>query len=71
MDWNVLKGRKDGRMSRANETINLPPPTFNEDLVALSGGRALGFSHCSSFESRLRNFRVFTLFFIRIPTSEF
>ncbi|KAM1070031.1 hypothetical protein ACFX2J_001874 [Malus domestica] len=54
--WNVLKGRKDGRMSRANETINLPPPTFNEDLVALSGGRTLGFSHCSSFESRLRNF---------------
>ncbi|XP_008376871.1 MADS-box protein AGL42-like isoform X3 [Malus domestica] len=55
-EWNVLKGRKDGRMSRANETINLPPPTFNEDLVALSGGRTLGFSHCSSFESRLRNF---------------
>ncbi|KAM1054546.1 hypothetical protein ACFX2I_001884 [Malus domestica] len=69
--WNVLKGRKDGRVSRANETINLPAPTFNmsqliqsfakrglgvKDLVALSGGHTLGFSHCSSFESRLRNF---------------
>ncbi|KAM1817610.1 peroxidase 66 [Malus sylvestris] len=69
--WNLLKGRKDGRVSRANETINLPAPTFNmsqliqsfakrglgvKDLVALSGGHTLGFSHCSSFESRLRNF---------------
>ncbi|KAM2203141.1 hypothetical protein ACFX1R_002765 [Malus domestica] len=69
--WNVLKGSKDGRVSRANETINLPAPTFNvspliqsfakrglgvKDLVALSGGHTLGFSRCSSFESRLRNF---------------
>ncbi|KAK8267214.1 hypothetical protein V6Z12_D12G297600 [Gossypium hirsutum] len=50
--WNVLKGRKDGRISKASETINLPAPTFNvstliqsftkrglgvKDLVALSG----------------------------------
>ncbi|KAM1340541.1 hypothetical protein ACFX2H_038915 [Malus domestica] len=69
--WNVLKGRKDGGVSKANESINLPAPTFNvsqliqsfakrglgvKDLVALSGGHTLGFSHCSSFESRLRNF---------------
>ncbi|XWS61085.1 hypothetical protein CRYUN_Cryun07bG0095300 [Craigia yunnanensis] len=69
--WNVIKGRKDGRVSRAAETINLPAPTFNvsqliqsfakrglgvKDLVALSGGHTLGFSHCSSFQARLRNF---------------
>lgn len=69
--WNVLKGRKDGRVSIANETIDLPAPSSNstqliqsfakrglgvKDLVALSGGHTLGFSHCSSFEARLRNF---------------
>ncbi|KAK6117750.1 hypothetical protein DH2020_048511 [Rehmannia glutinosa] len=70
-NWSVLKGRKDGRISRANETINLPAPSSNtsqliqsfsqrglsaKDLVALSGGHTLGFSHCASFEARLRNF---------------
>jgi peroxidase len=67
----VLTGRKDGRVSKANDTITLPAPTFNamqliqsfakrglgvKDLVALSGGHNLGFSHCSSFEARLQNF---------------
>ncbi|KAH6789188.1 Peroxidase superfamily protein [Perilla frutescens var. frutescens] len=66
--WDVPKGRKDGRISKANDVLQLPFPTFNisqlqqsfsqrglslEDLVALSGGHTLGFSHCSSFQSRI------------------
>ncbi|XP_012073734.2 peroxidase 64 [Jatropha curcas] len=69
--WNVPKGRKDGRISKASDTRQLPGPTFNisqlqqsfsqrglslEDLVALSGGHSLGFSHCSSFQNRIHNF---------------
>ncbi|XP_068640759.1 peroxidase 64-like [Aristolochia californica] len=69
--WEVPKGRKDGRVSRASDTRQLPAPTFNvsqlmqsfsqrglsgEDLVALSGGHTLGFSHCSSFQKRIHNF---------------
>lgn len=69
--WDVPKGRKDGRKSKASETIQLPAPTFNisqlqksfsqrglsnKDLVALSGGHTLGFSHCSSFRNRIHNF---------------
>ncbi|XP_074319639.1 peroxidase 66-like [Silene latifolia] len=69
--WNVLKGRKDGRISKANDTANLPAPFLNvtgliqsfakrgleiKDLVTLSGGHTLGFSHCSSFLPRLHNF---------------
>ncbi|XP_059629390.1 peroxidase 66 [Cornus florida] len=72
-NWNVLKGRKDGRLSKASETSNLPSPSHNvtqliknfskrglqvKDLVALSGGHTLGFSHCASFEARLRNFSL-------------
>nr|BAD93164.1 cationic peroxidase [Zinnia elegans] len=68
--WPVLKGRKDGRVSKANETINLPSPFSNattliqsfakrgldvKDLVTLSGGHTLGFSHCSSFSARIHN----------------
>ncbi|KAK4280420.1 hypothetical protein QN277_012047 [Acacia crassicarpa] len=71
--WEVLKGRKDGRVSKASDTRNLPAPTSNlkqliqsfasrgldvKDLVTLSGGHTLGFSHCSSFEARLRNFSL-------------
>ncbi|KAJ6736877.1 PEROXIDASE [Salix viminalis] len=71
--WDVSKGRKDGRTSKASETTQLPSPTFNiaqlqqsfsqrglslDDLVALSGGHTLGFSHCSSFQSRIRNFNA-------------
>ncbi|WMV56980.1 hypothetical protein MTR67_050365, partial [Solanum verrucosum] len=69
--WEVPKGRKDGRISKAIETRQLPSPTFNisqlqqnfgqrglslDDLVALSGGHTLGFSHCSSFQNRIHNF---------------
>lgn len=69
----MVKGRKDGRVSKASETVNLPAPTFNtsqliqsfskrslglKDLVALSGGHTIGFSHCSSFESRIHNFSL-------------
>uniref|UniRef100_A0A2P2PL44 peroxidase n=1 Tax=Rhizophora mucronata TaxID=61149 RepID=A0A2P2PL44_RHIMU len=69
--WDVPKGRKDGRISRATETRQLPAPLFNlsqlqqsfsqrglglKDLVALSGGHTLGFSHCSSFQNRIHNF---------------
>ncbi|KAL3642090.1 Peroxidase 64 [Castilleja foliolosa] len=69
--WEVPKGRKDGRNSKANETRQLPFPTFNisqlqqsfsqrglslDDIVALSGGHTLGFSHCSSFQNRIHNF---------------
>eukprot|EP00250_Pteridium_aquilinum_P022340 c25354_g1_i3 orf=372-1346(-) len=69
--WTVLKGRKDGRVSNASETRGLPSPAFNVsqltqsfalrnlsklDMVTLSGGHTLGFSHCSSFNTRLFHF---------------
>ncbi|KAL3820610.1 hypothetical protein ACJIZ3_006515 [Penstemon smallii] len=69
--WDVPKGRKNGRTSKASETTQLLAPTFNisqlqksfsqrglsmDDLVALSGGHTLGFSHCSSFQNRINNF---------------
>ncbi|PON93948.1 Peroxidase [Trema orientale] len=71
--WEVPKGRKDGRISKANDTRQLPAPTFNisqlqqnfaqrglslKDLVALSGGHTLGFAHCSSFQNRIHNFNA-------------
>ncbi|XP_073285902.1 peroxidase 64 [Primulina huaijiensis] len=71
--WGVPNGRKDGRISKGNDTRQLPFPTFNisqlqqsfaqrglavDDLVALSGGHTLGFSHCSSFQNRIHNFNA-------------
>ncbi|KAI8548962.1 hypothetical protein RHMOL_Rhmol07G0314300 [Rhododendron molle] len=73
--WQVPKGRKDGRISKAIDTRQLPAPTFNisqlqqsfsqrglslDDLVALSGGHTLGFAHCSSFQNRIHNFNTQT-----------
>ncbi|XP_072951936.1 peroxidase 1-like [Typha angustifolia] len=69
--WPVWTGRRDGRVSIANETRQLPPPTANmtrlismfaakglgiKDLVVLSGGHTLGTSHCTAFSDRLYNF---------------
>ncbi|XP_020531315.1 peroxidase 66 [Amborella trichopoda] len=69
--WNMKKGRKDGKVSKASNTRGLPGPTFNvsqllqsfsnrglskKDLVILSGGHTIGFSHCSSLKTRIRNF---------------
>ncbi|RWW13332.1 hypothetical protein GW17_00022956 [Ensete ventricosum] len=61
----------DGRRSRIEDTINLPPPTLNvtalvrmfgqhgfdaQELVALSGAHTLGAASCASFKNRLSNF---------------
>lgn len=70
--WEVPTGRRDGLISNATEALNeIPPPTSNlsslltnfankgldlKDLVLLSGAHTIGFSHCSSFSSRLYNF---------------
>nr|CAB3464035.1 unnamed protein product [Digitaria exilis] len=62
--YQVPSGRRDGLVSLANNTVDLPPPFFNatqlvqnfanknltlEDMVVLSGAHTLGVSHCSSF----------------------
>ncbi|WOL15119.1 Peroxidase [Canna indica] len=69
--WPVPTGRKDGLVSIANETRQLPPAAANittlismfaanglsvKDLVVLSGGHTIGISHCVSFNARLYNF---------------
>ncbi|KAG4113837.1 hypothetical protein ERO13_D12G007800v2 [Gossypium hirsutum] len=70
--WEVLTGRRDGRVSRVSEALaNLPSPFSNfttlvrnfanqglnvHDLVVLSGGHTIGVGHCNAFSNRLYNF---------------
>lgn len=69
--FDIPKGRRDGRRSKIEDTINLPPPSLNsselirmfgqrgftaQEMVALSGAHTLGVARCSSFKSRLSNF---------------
>ncbi|XP_078148730.1 peroxidase 1-like [Carex rostrata] len=69
--WPVSLGRKDGRISIKNETMQLPPPTANltqliqmfavkgldlKDLVVLSAGHTIGTAHCAAIKDRLYNF---------------
>ncbi|KAK1366380.1 Peroxidase [Heracleum sosnowskyi] len=71
MGWSVPAGRRDGRVSLAAETVDIPPPTFNvdqatqlfvakglsqKDMVILLGAHTVGRSHCTSFSDRLYNF---------------
>ncbi|XP_017257424.2 peroxidase 5-like [Daucus carota subsp. sativus] len=71
MGWSVPAGRRDGRVSLAAETVDLPPPTFNvdqatqlfmrkglsqEEMIILLGAHSVGRSHCTSFSDRLYNF---------------
>ncbi|XP_074352784.1 peroxidase 5-like [Apium graveolens] len=71
MGWPVPAGRRDGRVSLAAETVDIPPPTSNvdqatqlfvakglsqKDMVILLGSHTVGRSHCTSFSNRLYNF---------------
>ncbi|KAG5242073.1 peroxidase [Salix suchowensis] len=69
--WDVPTGRRDGRVSIANEALfNLPPPFANitvlkqqfagvglsvKDLAVLSG-HTIGIGHCTTISDRLYNF---------------
>lgn len=72
--YNVRLGRKDGMLSKVeNVEGNLPKVDFSidklidfftqrgftiQELVALSGGHTIGFSHCKEFSDRLFNFNA-------------
>ncbi|KAL0376514.1 UNVERIFIED_CONTAM: Peroxidase 24 [Sesamum calycinum] len=70
--WDVLTGRRDGRVSLLSDVSgNLPSPSSDfptlqnlfsnkgldiNDLVALSGAHTIGVAHCGAFSRRLFNF---------------
>ncbi|KAL3620921.1 hypothetical protein CASFOL_035833 [Castilleja foliolosa] len=69
--WLVPMGRRDGNVSLAINTINLPAPNDNvtvqikkfndkglnvQDLVTLVGGHTIGTAGCVTFSNRLYNF---------------
>ncbi|KAL4360914.1 hypothetical protein GQ457_04G004000 [Hibiscus cannabinus] len=71
INWQVPTGRRDGRVSLASDTFNLPGFTESidsqkqkfaafglntRDLVALVGGHTIGTSACQFFSYRLYNF---------------
>ncbi|CAL4963853.1 unnamed protein product [Urochloa decumbens] len=68
VSYQVPAGRRDGRVSNANDTVDLPPPTSTaknltdlfaaknlsvEDMVVLSGAHTVGRSFCNSFVNRV------------------
>lgn len=70
VSYQVPAGRRDGRVSNATETVDLPPPTSTaqsltdlfkakelsvEDMVVLSGAHTVGRSFCASFFKRVWN----------------
>ncbi|KNA04246.1 hypothetical protein SOVF_201440 [Spinacia oleracea] len=71
--YSVETGRKDGRISRANDALqSLPGPSMpipqavqvfaqhglnTEDFVYLLGCHTVGTAHCATFQDRLYNFR--------------
>ncbi|RVW60961.1 Peroxidase 5 [Vitis vinifera] len=71
--WSVPAGRRDGRVSLASETLDIPAPFLNldqlsqsfakkgltqEEMVTLSGAHTIGHAHCTSFSNRLYDFNA-------------
>ncbi|KAL4591733.1 hypothetical protein LXL04_004704 [Taraxacum kok-saghyz] len=70
--YNVQTGRKDGRVSLAQNAFSLPSPSTSvssaiqafarknlttTDMIYLLGGHTIGITHCSFFQDRLYNFK--------------
>lgn len=72
--WEVTKGRRDGLISKAsrvdgniprvNQSVSEIIKLFKSkglstlDMVALSGGHSIGFSHCKEFISRIYKYNA-------------